>query len=1046
LTDFSDRVQSAVGTGYRLEKELGGGGMSRVFLAEEVGLERQVVVKVLPPEMAAGVNADRFRREILLAARLQHPHVVPVLSAGASGDLLYYVMPFIQGESLRTRLAREGELPVGQVVRILRDVADALAYAHRQGVVHRDIKPDNVLLAEGHAVVTDFGVAKAVQSSTGESSLTSLGVALGTPAYMSPEQAAADPHVDHRADIYALGAMAYEMLTGRPPFTGATPQSVLSAHVTQPPDPVTVHRATVPPALAAMVMRCLAKKPADRFQQAEELVPVFDALLTPSGGMTPTGSQPVAAVDYGALARRAHPVRVGGLFVLGAVGVAALAYALVRALGLPGWVFAGALTLLLAGLPVMLLTGAQERRRALASATGMYPATPTGLRALLTWRRALVGGGVAFAVLALLAGGFMTLRALGVGPFGTLLSSGKLASRARILVADFTNRSGDASLGRSLTEAFRIDLSQSPVVRVLSGEEISLVLRRMERPESTAVTAGVAREIAAREGVPAVIVGDVAPVGQGYLLSARVLATGDGSELAADRETAESETAILTALGRLSSAIRGRIGESYRSLRDTKPLEAVTTPSLEALRLYTEGRRAEDAGDVVQAAADYRQATAADTSFAMAYRKLAAMLRNMNEPASAVNAAASAAYRHSDRLPPIERDLAVGEYCNTVERDPRRAIEAYRGALAIDPDQDVALANLSGVLMEHGEWAPAESLAARLLAASDSSGVTAFIELATARYNQGQTLAARRTLAALHRRMPGFFFGSVFDGVLDYAEGEWDSVAAIGRRLLGDQRLGPLAQEAGDGVLLSVLTVRGHLAEAAAIGARRARVADQAGKRGDALTYAIVSVTAAAQLLGRPDEAGRMLDSALHRYPLERIAASDIPWGDLVEAAAVAGRAAEARGVLERWSREVPDSRRSRPSFALASGQVLLAEGHPAEARATLEAAADSLGCNACAEPWIARTWDAQSELDSALAHYERYLTTPDFTRAEWDPVLRPWVLRRAGELLEQLGQRRLAIQRDSAFVSLWRDADPALQPIVKEVRARLVRLEAQGP
>ena len=247
MSTLQDRLQQAIGGAYRIEKELGGGGMSRVFLAEETGLERQVVVKVLPPEMAAGVNAERFRREILLAAKLQHPHVVPLLTAGASGDLLYYVMPFIEGESLRAKLAREGELPVAETVRILKDVLDALSYAHEQGIIHRDIKPDNVMIARRHAVVTDFGVAKAVQSSTGESSLTSLGVALGTPAYMSPEQAAADPHVDHRADLYALGAMAYEMLTGRPPFTGHTPQAVLSAHVTQNPEPVTLHRETVPP-------------------------------------------------------------------------------------------------------------------------------------------------------------------------------------------------------------------------------------------------------------------------------------------------------------------------------------------------------------------------------------------------------------------------------------------------------------------------------------------------------------------------------------------------------------------------------------------------------------------------------------------------------------------------------------------------------------------------------------------------------------------------------------------------------------------------------
>jgi serine/threonine-protein kinase len=241
--------------------------MSRVYVATELALGRKVVVKVLPPEMGAGLNAERFRREIQLAASLQHPHVVPLLAAGRAADLVWYTMPLIEGESLRAKLAREGELPISEAVRILRDVADSLSYAHTHGVVHRDIKPDNVLISGRHAVVTDFGVAKALSESTGESSLTSIGVALGTPAYMAPEQAAADPHVDHRADIYALGAMAYEMLTGKPPFAGS-PQAVLAAHVTQLPDSVASRRASVPPALASIVMKCLEKKAADRFQPA----------------------------------------------------------------------------------------------------------------------------------------------------------------------------------------------------------------------------------------------------------------------------------------------------------------------------------------------------------------------------------------------------------------------------------------------------------------------------------------------------------------------------------------------------------------------------------------------------------------------------------------------------------------------------------------------------------------------------------------------------------------------------------------------------------
>jgi tetratricopeptide (TPR) repeat protein len=208
-------------------------------------------------------------------------------------------MPHIEGESLRDKLAKEGELPIPEAVRILRDVVEALKHAHHHNVVHRDIKPDNVLLAEDHALVTDFGVAKAISDATGAIGLTTEGVALGTPAYMSPEQASADPHIDHRADIYAVGVIAYELLTGRTPFAGATQQELLAAHVTQTPDPVTKYRESVPPALAALVMKCLEKKAADRWQTAEELLPQLEALATPSGGLTPVGTVPVAAARRG---------------------------------------------------------------------------------------------------------------------------------------------------------------------------------------------------------------------------------------------------------------------------------------------------------------------------------------------------------------------------------------------------------------------------------------------------------------------------------------------------------------------------------------------------------------------------------------------------------------------------------------------------------------------------------------------------------------------------------------------------------------------------
>ena len=299
VTDLRNQLQQSLGDAYRLERELGGGGMSRVFLALETALGRQVVVKVLLPELAASVSVDRFRREIQLAAQLSHPHIVPLLAAGDASGLPWFTMPYVTGESLRNRLLRDGELPIIDTIRILRDVASALAYAHAQAVVHRDIKPDNVLLSHGVAVVTDFGVAKALTASTDQmhSGLTSMGVTLGTPAYMAPEQATADPGLDHRVDIYAYGIMAYEMLTGQTPFHGRSPHAMLGAQLAAIPEPVTSRRPGIPPLLAHVVMKCLEKRPADRPQTASDLIATIDMLTTPSGGTVPLRAVPSGAVE-----------------------------------------------------------------------------------------------------------------------------------------------------------------------------------------------------------------------------------------------------------------------------------------------------------------------------------------------------------------------------------------------------------------------------------------------------------------------------------------------------------------------------------------------------------------------------------------------------------------------------------------------------------------------------------------------------------------------------------------------------------------------------
>lgn len=271
--ELHERLQHTLGSAYTFERELGGGGMSRVFVARDLALGRSVVIKVLLPELAAGVNAERFKREVQLSARLQHPHIVPVLTAGEVDGLPYYVMPFVKGESLRARLA-SGPMPVRETVSTLADVAKALAYAHSEGVVHRDIKPDNVLLSGGASTVADFGIAKAISSArqaVRDEALTSLGTTLGTPAYMAPEQVAGDPNVDHRVDIYSLGCVAYEMLTGHSPFAGKSPQQILAAHVMETPRPIAELRPDVPPTLALLVMRCLEKEPSARPRSASEL-------------------------------------------------------------------------------------------------------------------------------------------------------------------------------------------------------------------------------------------------------------------------------------------------------------------------------------------------------------------------------------------------------------------------------------------------------------------------------------------------------------------------------------------------------------------------------------------------------------------------------------------------------------------------------------------------------------------------------------------------------------------------------------------------------
>jgi serine/threonine-protein kinase len=308
MTSFEEQLKSSISHVYDIERELGGGGMSRVFVATDRNHGRKIVIKLLSPELTAGVNRDRFRREMQVAAQFQHPHIVPLLSAGEHGDIVYYTMPFVEGESLKSALEK-GPLSVKDVVRVLNNVVDALGYAHARGVVHRDIKPANILRSGSHSLVTDFGVAKALNAAMASSPMTSTGMAVGTPAYMAPEQLAGDPAADHRIDIYAVGLLGYELLTGKSPFAALSPQAVMAAIFNVDPKPVHQIRTDVPQRLSTIIMQCLSKDAADRPPSAEALLDGLDAITTSSGQIRTREYQILKEATEGTAAGLSTPVQ-----------------------------------------------------------------------------------------------------------------------------------------------------------------------------------------------------------------------------------------------------------------------------------------------------------------------------------------------------------------------------------------------------------------------------------------------------------------------------------------------------------------------------------------------------------------------------------------------------------------------------------------------------------------------------------------------------------------------------------------------------------------
>ncbi len=1059
-SDFATQLQSSLGTAYLIERELGGGGMSRVFLAMENRLRRRVVVKVLAGELAAGINAERFEREIQVAASLQQANIVPVLSAGDTNGIPWYTMPFVEGESLRARLDADGALPLADVMSILRDVARALEFAHGRGVVHRDIKPDNVLLSGGTAVVTDFGIAKALSASREApgGTLTQIGMSLGTPAYMAPEQAAGDPTIDHRADLYALGCLAYELLAGHTPFHDRSPQRMLAAHLTEAPRPVGELRLDAPASLSDLVMRLLEKDPGHRPASAAEVGRTLDA--------TPT-SDTLAAMPAMLLGRPGAWKGALVAYVIAFAIVAILARVAVTGIGLPDWVFTGALIVMALGLPVIIATAYMHRvSRRLATMTPRMTtsgglAAPKGVEAIavkaghhFTWRRAALGGAYTLAAFVLVVGVFMALRAMGIGPAGSLLAAGKLSDDDRILVADFRVTGADSSLGHIASEAVRTELGQSKAVSVVSMSAVTAALRRMERPPNARVDLQLAREVAVREGIEAVLHGEISAVGDGFLIVLRLSAAESGDELAAFRETAESPRDLIPALDELSRELRGRIGESLKTVRAAPPLAQVTTPSLDALRKYVAGARAMDVeGDYPRAISLLQQAVQLDTAFAMAYRKLGVAHRNSGiGPLGSADTALNRAFRFRDRLTDRERLLTEGSYYGTGRViDRQRAAAAYEQLLEIDPTNSAALNNLGNIYRSKREFEKAEDAYRRAIASEQATSI-AYGNLQSTLFDQGKLLAQDSVATEMRRRFPTIPGLSLNVIPRLYQEGKSDSLLL----LIREERSSSDAQAriAAVSIQSDLAAVRGRLRESMQLRAEQQRLLEARGVPPLPLYDSLMVAADDIWLREQPAAGIRRLDAALARTPLTSIDLERRPYFDVAALNAIAGRPQEARATLARYDAEVTDSamRRMRePGRRTMLGLIALAEHRPTDAITELRLGdsypdGPASDCSICLDPLLGMAFEMGQMPDSAIAAYERYIHTPTWGRLtrHLDGTWLASTLRRLGALYEERGDAGKAAEYYTQFITLWKDADPDLQPRVAEVRRRLEALRVK--
>ena len=750
---------------------------------------------------------------------------------------------------------------------------------------------------------------------------------------------------------------------------------------------------------------------------------------------------------------------------------------LTESVGLPDWVQPFAIVLLVIGFPIVLATafvqegmGSREAERASSRPAGAEPppgdladaAAPSAAadteptrpvsaageatesaahHRLFTWRNALLGGVAAFALLGVATAGWMTMRTMGIGPAGTLVAKGAIDERATIILADF--ESSDSLLSRAATEAFRVDLSQSPVVRLADPSFVNAALRRMERPADVPLDADLGREIAQREGVGAVIAGEINPAGTGFVLTAQVLAPADGTVLASHRETAADSTQILPALDQLSRKLRERIGESYASMQGDEPLERATTANLEALQLYSQAvEAAEHRGDHDRGIALLEEAVALDSAFAMAWRKLGVILANRGQQRARSMEALTKAYEHRDRLTKRERYFATASYFQQGRNEPEKAIPAYENLLELDPHDHWALNNLAVSYGRLRDFPRAEELLRQAIASDSTDAAISLSNLHGNLIAQGRWEEAAAELERYRRLFPDDPSVEAAEADAAAARGEYDAAREAYEQLRAGHP-GSLWWRARTSARLAHYAgAQGRLAEAESHRADSEAAALERGLPWEALDEALDPVWLDVRVRENPEQGAARLGAALERYPLEEMPVLDRPYLQLVSLTALTGQPVRAREVLAEFEREVPHQM-DEPGYYRALGTIALAEADYEQAVEEFRRSDEGI-CYLCPLPGLAQAYDRGGQADSAIAVYERFVSAPARGRSGFDSTELGRTLERLAELHDAAGNWEKAAEYYARFVELWKDADPELQPRVDAAQARLDEIFAE--